>query len=98
MSEVARKRAKTLPVGKENEVEIVYDLRSVKVPEDVTKLVCHLSVAAIKERAFEGCTKLKEVVLNVGLETIGPKAFLCCESLSNIIIPSSNQKKWVTPV
>jgi len=89
MSEVDRKRAKTLPAGKKNEVEIVYDLCSVEVPKDVTKLVCLLSVTAITERAFEGCTKLEEVVLNVGLETIGPKAFLRCESLRSIIIPST---------
>lgn len=43
----------------------------------------------IGEGAFQGCSSLKEVSLNDGLETISSLAFAMCDNLKSITIPSS---------
>ena len=88
MSEGVAKKAKTMPVGQGNEKVIIYKM-GMKVPKDVTKVVFDSSVTKVKERAFEGCTKLKEVTLNEGLKSIGKCAFRGCESLRSIKLPST---------
>ena len=50
------------------------------VPSDVT---------TIGKSAFQGCTNLKFVTLNSGLETIDRDAFSDCSSLESIVIPST---------
>ena len=65
------------------------------VPKDVVRVQFHCSITDIEDRAFgqpsafEHCVKLKEVVLNIGLQTIGMRAFASCESLESIAIPST---------
>lgn len=50
------------------------------------------SVVEIGPNAFDGCTKLSEVVLGPDLETIGDHAFAHCESLKEINIPDNLKK------
>lgn len=59
------------------------------VPQDVTHVCVHPSVAAIPDRAFVGHRQLKEVVLPEGLEEIGRRAFNSCRSLKRINFPST---------
>lgn len=47
------------------------------------------TVKEIGEYAFDGCYKLKGVILPDGLEIIGEGAFSNCESLESINIPNS---------
>ena len=54
------------------------------VPQDVTHVCVHPSVATIPARAFVGHRQLKEVVLPEGLEEIGRRAFNSCRSLKRI--------------
>ena len=49
----------------------------------------HCSVTDIEDNGFEGCTELREVVLNDGLQTSGAGAFNGCKSLERITIPST---------
>ena len=58
---------------------------SVEVPSKINGKI----VTAISFRAFEKCLKLKNVVLNNGLETIGFCAFKECINLENVTIPDS---------
>ena len=58
---------------------------SVEVPSKINGKI----VTAINFRAFEKCLKLKNVVLNNGLETIGFCAFKECINLENVTIPDS---------
>ena len=58
---------------------------SVEVPSKINGKI----VTAISFRAFEKCLKLKNVVLNNGLETIGLCAFKECINLENVTIPDS---------
>jgi len=54
------------------------------VPKDVTIVHFHCSVVGVEARTFRECTKLKEVVLNSGLQTIGQGAFLGCSQLKEV--------------
>ena len=47
------------------------------------------SMAEIGYYAFDGCSELREVVLNDGLVKIGNSVFQRCTSLESITIPSS---------
>lgn len=47
------------------------------------------SVAAIEERAFNGCSSLHRLVLHDGLDRIGKQAFYGCKSLKELRIPNS---------
>jgi len=47
------------------------------------------SVVGVEARTFRECTKLKEVVLNEGLQTIGAGAFSRCQSLQSFALPST---------
>ena len=53
------------------------------VPKNVVSVRFHPSVGSIDVEAFEYCTHLREVVLNVGLKKIGFNAFRGC-SLDSI--------------
>mmetsp|Transcript_3935 Transcript_3935/g.8679 ORF Transcript_3935/g.8679 Transcript_3935/m.8679 type:complete len:430 (+) Transcript_3935:101-1390(+) len=56
--------------------------------KDVTHVKVHSNVSLVPARAFVGCTNLKVVDL-ANATLIGPEAFLRCESLKRIFVPSS---------
>jgi hypothetical protein len=45
-------------------------------------------VTALKDRSFQGCSRLKSLILPTGVTTIGPQTFQGCSSLTQIIVPS----------
>ena len=55
----------------------------------ITELTIPDSVTIIDERAFEGCTKLREIFIPDSVTTIGEDAFNDCKSLAYITIPNS---------
>ncbi|KAL7526702.1 hypothetical protein ACHAXR_001607 [Thalassiosira sp. AJA248-18] len=69
----------------------VFEYTSVEgsVPKNVTRVIFSTTVTEVGDNAFDGCTKLKEVVLNEGLQKIGRAAFLGCKSLERIKFPST---------
>ena len=54
----------------------------------ITHVQFHPSVTVVNDRAFV-CCRLREVVLNEGLQKIGYKAFQNCELLQSINLPST---------
>ena len=46
-------------------------------------------MTSIGEGAFEGCTKLKSIVIPQSVKSIGDGAFCLCESLFTVEIPES---------
>ncbi len=52
-----------------------------------SKTVIPDSVTAIDNRAFSGCTGLKQVELPAGLNSIGDSAFIGCTGLTSVVIP-----------
>ena len=61
----------------------------VVVPEDVVRVRVHPSVTVIPEGAFDSCDALEEVELCEGLLEIGTRAFIHCNALTKIKIPST---------
>ena len=59
------------------------------VPDDVVRAQVHPSVTVIPDRAFQCREKLEEIELCEGLLEIGNYAFLYCESLRHVNIPST---------
>ena len=59
------------------------------VPKDVTIVRFHPSVVEVENEAFQGCNKLKKVILNDGLQKIWHGSFCNCASLSSITLPST---------
>ena len=59
------------------------------VPDDVVRAQVHPSVTVIPNKAFYYHTKLEEIELCEGLLEIGNDAFICCESLRHVNIPST---------
>lgn len=47
------------------------------------------NVKTIEEGAFFGCSELKTVTLNEGLEAIGKKAFYSIDAIESLVIPNS---------
>ena len=47
------------------------------------------ALVEIGDYAFDGCSHLKEVILNEGLQKIGDYAFINCSSLESITLPST---------
>ena len=47
------------------------------------------SITALNQYLFSGCTELREVKLNEGLEKIGYHVFYCCNNLKTIELPDS---------
>ena len=60
-----------------------------EVPEDVTHVRVHPSVAIIPREVFQHRYELEVVELPEGLITIEDKAFYCCRSLTRINFPST---------
>ena len=66
-----------------------------EVPKNVTDVIFDSTdifdsaVTEVSENAFRGCSNLKEVVLNEGLQKIGWAAFLRCILLTSIKLPST---------
>jgi len=59
------------------------------VPKDVVRAQFDASVVEVSIHAFFNCTKLREVVLNDGLQKIVRGAFCYCTSLRHITLPST---------
>ena len=59
------------------------------IPKDVVRVRFHPSVVKVDDKAFYKCNRLKEVILNEGLQYIGQDAFGECTSLTNITLPST---------
>jgi len=57
------------------------------VPKDVVRVRFHPSVVKVDDKAFYKCSKLKEVILNEGLQYIGQDAFEECTSLQILHYP-----------
>ena len=72
-----------------NDEVFEYMGRGQNVPKDVVRVRFHPSVVKVDDYAFCECHKLKEVVLNGGLQRIGERAFYACKSLEEIFIPST---------
>ena len=47
-----------------------------EVPKDVVSVRFHPSVVKVDDKAFYKCNRLKEVILNEGLQYIGQDAFM----------------------
>ena len=60
-----------------------YELR------DATHIHFHPSTRELCSFTFSGCRKLRNVVLNEGLQVIGNRAFMNCISLESITLPST---------
>lgn len=52
-------------------------------------VLTNVSLKAIDDYEFDGCTGLQEIVLPNGLETIGKFAFRNCNQLSQIVLPET---------
>lgn len=59
------------------------------IDTDIVEFNCKEGVTSINNNAFEGCTKLKKVILSNNVKKIGYRAFSGCESLSEINFPNS---------
>ena len=62
------------------------------IPGDVTHVIIHSSVRAIKNYAFKDHRLLIVVILNTELEEIGEESFAGCSSLLEIILPKTVKK------
>lgn len=54
------------------------------IPKTITHVIVDATVTAIEANAFDGCTKLVNVELHEGLESIGEYAFCSCVSLADV--------------
>ena len=72
-----------------NNAEVFVYIEGVVVPDDVVRVRVHPSVTVIPEGAFKEQNKLEEVVLCDGLLEIGDEAFMECQALQKITIPST---------
>lgn len=59
------------------------------IPQTVAHNGCNLTVIAIANQAFSGCSGLTSVTLPEGVVSIGESAFGGCSGLTTITIPSS---------
>ena len=66
-----------------------YTGKGQSVPRDVVSVRFHPSVIEVEEEAFAKCIKLREVVINDGVEKIGKGSFMNCISLGSIKLPST---------
>ena len=55
----------------------------------ITELVIPISVSAIKEHAFSGCSSLTNIEIPDSVTSIGDRAFQGCSGLTSIEIPAS---------
>ena len=63
--------------------------REYTVTKIVTHVRCHSSTTQINEIEFQNCKQLKEVIFNEGLQTIEINAFMGCDALKSITLPST---------
>ncbi len=68
------------------------NIKSVTIPQSVTKSGKTYSVTAIGDNAFVHCVQLATVVIPSSVKSIGGNAFGYCSSLSSITIPESVEK------
>lgn len=61
----------------------------INIPNKVTYNNRILTVTAIDEFAFDGCTRLRSVTIPNSVTSIGNGAFYACSRLTNITIPNS---------
>lgn len=75
----------------DEDINDVYMYREwAEVPNDVVRVRLHPSVTVITDKAFQGCTKLKEIeISDDGLVSIGICAFQNCTALKRIRFPPS---------
>ena len=71
-------------INASTEMIFEYTGKGCVVPKDVTIIRFHPNVIKVEGEAFRGCIKLREVVLNEGLQKIGYAAFYDCTSLESI--------------
>ena len=76
-------------VEESSNIEVFVYTEGAIVPEDVYSVRIHPSVTVIPEEAFYQRKKLEEIELCEGLLEIGKKAFLECDVLIRITIPST---------
>ncbi|MBQ3527324.1 MAG: leucine-rich repeat protein [Clostridia bacterium] len=57
--------------------------------ELVTHLVIPEGVSSVKQKAFQGCTSIREVVIPEGVTHIGYRAFYGCSGIQSVIMPAS---------
>ena len=58
----------------------------------MTKLVIGKNVTTIGDKAFYGCTKLKNATIGHGVKKIGKQAFYNCKAMKNLVISTSKLK------
>lgn len=56
--------------------------------KDITEIIINNAVK-IGDRAFSGCKRLKNIIINSKLESIGSGAFKSCKNIDSINLPSS---------
>lgn len=74
-----------------NKIEFVIKdntiLTSINYPDDTTKITVPDGLVKIGERAFQGCSSLKEITLPPTITHIEREAFKDCQNLKSISIP-----------
>ena len=72
-----------------NTNEVFVYTEGAAVPRDVVHVRVHPSVTIIPEMTFYQCQKMRSIELSEGLLEIGGAAFMKCETLKQISIPST---------
>ena len=72
-----------------NNTEVFVYTEGAALPRDVVHVRVHPSVTIIPENAFYQCHQMRSVELSEGLLEIGGAAFMKCETLKQISIPST---------
>ena len=67
----------------------VYPQGAARVPKTVTQVHVQDGIVRLQGGAFQGCCRLREVVLPMGLEEVGTGAFQSCTVLEHIHVPST---------
>lgn len=93
-------------IGKDTVKEIGDNAFSVEAPrlrteqiglrQNITRITLPKTIEIIGNKAFSGCTKLKDIAIPEGAVKIGEHAFYYCQKLERMTIPSSVRElgKW----
>ena len=81
-------QGKTLTFYKTNDKKATKAVISANVTIDGVKY----KVVEISDNAFNGCKKLKSVIIGKNVKTIGNKAFYKCTSLKKLVLPATMAK------